>query len=453
MVAVLEKSLSMSQHHKPAHAQKPIIIVGAGWAGLSCAFELVRQNKPVILLEAAPQAGGRARSVLFGSDWVDNGQHLLMGAYEQTRSLLRNLQIPEEQSFVQRPFEFYLMDAHTSQCTRHLSFGSRTDPLSKLYHLYRAKGFSMAEKLTLLKFFAKLETLKTGALKGCSVAQFLKASGQSPTLIQQFWNPLVLAALSTPAAQSSAQIWVQTLKAVFAHPNGSQYFFPRVDLTRLLPTHILEYLSRKSTPIYYHQRVQGISLPQNGPMQVHTAKHSFEAQAVVLATPPLISRTLLQTAEHIALEPLIQSLGHFHYQPIATTYIRFQEPLDLAAPLIGLLNASVDWIFDRRLCGQPHMLSAVMSARAVPPDRTIFIERLQAELKSLFPHLSKPVAHRIIHEKQAVFSCDIGVEDYRPSVQSALKPLLLAGDYTQNPYPATLEGAVYSGIKAAKLLC
>jgi hydroxysqualene dehydroxylase len=81
------------------HTDEPIIIVGAGWAGLACALTLTSQNQKVLLLEASPQAGGRARGVLFGEDLVDNGQHLFIGAYQHTLSLLKILSIPEENLF------------------------------------------------------------------------------------------------------------------------------------------------------------------------------------------------------------------------------------------------------------------------------------------------------------------------------------------------------------------
>jgi hydroxysqualene dehydroxylase len=87
---------------------KPIVIVGGGWAGLAAGVELARHRQPCILLESAKQLGGRARSVAIDGRALDNGQHLLLGAYESTLDLLRIVGVAEERVLLRQPLGLHL---------------------------------------------------------------------------------------------------------------------------------------------------------------------------------------------------------------------------------------------------------------------------------------------------------------------------------------------------------
>src|SRR5262249_45830271 len=149
-----------------------------------------------------------------------------------------------------------------------------------------------------------------------------------------------------------------------------------------------------------------------------------------------------------------ENLQKFRYQPITTVYLRYPTPIRLKTPMIGIIHGIGHWIFDRFVAGQPDILSIVMTGFGPHSDlnHTTLVEKVASEISRLFPRLPAHLDYRVICEKRAAFSCDVGINDYRPLNTSPLSNLFLAGDYTQTGYPATLEGAIQSGVKAAQCI-
>jgi len=120
--------------------------------------------------------------------------------------------------------------------------------------------------------------------------------------------------------------------------------------------------------------------------------------------------------------------------------------------MLGMVNSTSQWVFDRgQVCGQDGLLAVVISAHAdLEMDQTTLAETIHTELTQAIPQLEKPIWHKVVTEKRATFSCDVNLA--RPNHQTAYPNLYLAGDYTAGDYPATIEGAVRSGIAAANLI-
>lgn len=419
---------------------KSTIIVGAGWAGLAAALTLTRQGQKVILLEAAPQAGGRARGISFGSDTVDNGQHLLLGAYTQTLALLKSLHIPEEQIFKRTPFEWVMLDLNAPQKPIHIKLPEKLNFLQGLMGFLKIKGLSLKERLSAMHFCRLINTKKLIDLylkKDMSVEDLLIKTKQPVSLIQKLWGPLALAALSTPIQEASAQVFVKILQDILVKPSSHlDYLFPKVDLSTVLPNPIIQAIKQRGSSIFYHQRVQALIMEDGQCKGVKTATREFYADHIILATPPPI------TAE-------------FHYQPITTVYLKYAKPIELIKPMIGFINATLHWMFDRRFAGQPNILSIVITGKGphTQLSHAELIAKILTEIKAAFPKFQEaPLDWRVVTEKRAAFSCDVGINQCRPAISTAIPNLWRAGDYLEPSYPATLESAIRSGVKAAQLI-
>ena len=193
----------------------PVVIVGAGWAGLSAALHLRRAGVPVQVLEAAPQAGGRARSQTLpwpDTDGIvlDNGQHLLLGAYRDTLALVDWL---GGQGMQRLPMHWENAAGLRLTRRRHAPVVSGDAPvglnpaesLSLLTALLSARGLTLGQRLHLLR------TLALARLSGWhppmgvrTVADWYARTHQPPVLVRQLWDPLVVSAMNTPPELASA---------------------------------------------------------------------------------------------------------------------------------------------------------------------------------------------------------------------------------------------------------
>ncbi len=412
------------------------LIIGAGWAGLSAAIHLAQKdNTRITVLEAAPQAGGRARSVSFGTKTVDNGQHVLMGAYQHFLKLLDILKIPENKVLKRMPFNFY-----TSQ--QRLNLKTSPAPLHLLFGLLKAKGFSLSEKMQVFRFYHSKYPARDLA-----VLDFLKSQHQSDHLIRIFWEPLVLAALTTPISEASTHVFLNVFKQVFKQTQSfSHWLYPKKDLSQLLPIPAIDYLKSKGHEIIFNQRIQTLDLDNNQCIGASTQTHRWRADQLILATS---AKTTLKVIQPIpALFEVQNQLQQMQHQPITTVYLQFSSAIFLPHPLIGLIGTTGQWVFDRTLCEDPNIVSVIISGNGPHQElsHTALVEKIIEEIK---PYIDlKPIHYKIITEKQAAFSCAVDVEKLRPTQKTPISNLYLAGDYTQTGYPATLEGAVLSGYKA-----
>jgi squalene-associated FAD-dependent desaturase len=426
------------------------IVVGAGWAGLATALTLAQKGVKVTLLEAAPQAGGRARSVFFPPDQVDNGQHLLLGAYHHTLSLLASIGVPEQSVFMRTPLRLLLKTSSTE-----FDFKAKNlfSPFNVILGILTSKGLLRRERMAALRFCRAIQAINFELEQDISVETLLLQYKQSPSLINQLWAPIALAALSTPIHQASAQIFLKVLKDSFRDSRqNSNYLFPILDLSQVFPKPILQFLTQQGSEIRYNQRVEKLLIDQDRCIGVQTSEGNWLGNTTVLATPPNTTAELLKVSAR--LSETQQQLSNLRYQPITTVYFRFKDPVNLPYPMMGVINGISQWIFDRSFANQPHLMSIVISGQGPHSqlDKISLIALLIQEIKMLYPHLNAPIASKVICEKKAAFSCDVGINQHRPSSNTSLEGLFLAGDYTQTGYPSTLEGAVQSGIHTAELV-
>ncbi len=427
---------------------KDVLIVGGGWAGMAAALVLDQHHIPVTVLESAPQLGGRARNVRYGKQCLDNGQHLLIGAYSETLSLLQLMGIREVDVLERQSLSLHVLGADHSL---ELKAPPLPAPLHLAWALLTAKGIGYRDKLQALRMSLALSLNGFSLLEDMSVAELMQHHRQGNALIRDFWEPLCLATLNTPTELASAQVFLRVLKESFSQRrNDADLLIPRVPLGNLFPDAAAAYLSRQQrSAVQLKERVTELEITDNRVEGLNTNCRRHTARDVILAVSPTAATRLL--SPHPALRPLAGDIAELGSQPIITVYLQYPATHRLSQTMFGMSGTVSQWLFDRRVCGQAGLIAVVISADGphMAWDNERLIRQVTAELRGRFPQWPEVEHAMVIREKRATFECRVGIEQLRPGNDTPVDGLWLAGDYTDTGNPATLEGAVRRGVQCA----
>jgi squalene-associated FAD-dependent desaturase len=420
-----------------------VAVIGGGWAGCAAAVEATRLGQQVTVFEAARTAGGRARRVAGArSDGtalaLDNGQHILIGAYSETLGLMAELGLAAGSSLLRLPLTLLFPDGDGLRLPR------LPTPLDALAGILGARGWSWRDKLSLLHAATRWQVAGFGCAPALSVAHLCRSL--TPAVMATLIEPLCVAALNTPAERASGQVFLRVLRdALFSQSGGSNLLLPRLDLSALLPDAALARVTQRGGQVRLGQRVQDLARADSG-WQVDGALFD----RVILACPPAEAARLVQAAGLPCADWLAQARA-LQFEAITTVYV-FSPGTRLAQPMLALRAsaaggpAPAQFVFDRGQLGGPAGLLAFVVSASSGDSATLTQQVLGQARQQL--GLAQPVALQTIGEKRATFACLPELQ--RPAAQ--LQPGLLAcGDYIAGPYPATLEGAVRSGLQAARL--
>ena len=427
-----------------------IVVVGAGWAGLAAAAELAARGHQPVLLEAGKLPGGRARKVAFAGQAVDNGQHLFIGAYHSILSLLNQFGIRADEVFERQPMSLMLQHRNGQRLV--MRAPRLPAPLHLLWALLGAQGLSMNSRWHGVKFGWRLARGKLLGSTDQSLLSLLQHWQQPQELIDAFWTPLCLAIMNTPIDESSAELFIKVLQDAFLRQRGdSDLLYARQDLGSLFNEPAMQYIEHQGGQVRLGRRVLQLHIEQQQVRGVVIANGEIDADQVILAVPPRATAALCES--HPELAELQQQCANFAYEPICTIYLQYPTPTSLPQPMLGLLGGLGQWVFDRGLYGQPGLMAVVISSggkhmRMTNPQ---LIEQIAAELAAHFPHWPVHESATVIREKRATFASRVNINRLRPDQRTGIKGLWLAGDYTRTGYPATLEGAVQSGLQCAAL--
>jgi squalene-associated FAD-dependent desaturase len=422
-----------------------VAIIGGGCAGLSAACQLSQHGIPVTVYESSHQLGGRARGLTWNGLRLDNGQHILLGAYEATLALLGQIGIKANDVLHRQPLNLQVLPDFS------LATSSRLPaPLHILSGMMTAKGLTWADRFSALRLMAILRMSRFRLQKDMPLADFLQLHRQPPRLIQYLWEPLCLAALNTPLSVASSQIYINVLRDSFSKRNqDSDLIFPKLDLSHLIADPAAAYVQGHGGTILTGTPVLKIQRKNTGFELTTESEQRQRHSHVVIATQPFRAGDLLgEFPECMALSRLLADID---YQPIYTVYLQYEASRALPGIMLGLGNGLVQWVFDRGgLYGQPGLMAVIISAEGKHQQitQTALAEQVQQELASYFPHLGKPLWHKVIAEKRATFSCRHDLQ--RPPAETSVRNLYLAGDYVAGDYPATIEGAIRHGHHVAE---
>jgi hydroxysqualene dehydroxylase len=452
-----------------------VLIAGAGWAGLACAIELTKAGHHATVLEASRALGGRARSLNVtlpdGSEaTLDNGQHILIGAYSETLRLMREVGVQPEKVLHRMPLTLRFPNGDA------LQLPDWKKPLIKgldvACGVMMAKGWSWADKFSLLRTAIDWSNQGYECEPHTTVSKLCRRV--SPRVMQMLIEPLCVSALNTPALQASGQVFLRVMHdSLFANAQpgmgSSNFLLPNADLGGLFPRAAQHWLEQQGAKVLLgHRLVQWKSLSN----REHLARISVGLEAdlmqnfdaIVIATPPTEAIRIIEQSK--PPEPWqkaywLENARKLKYEPIATVYA-YAKDHALPAPIMALqssLEQPAQFVFDRgALTGQHGLMAFVVSASRGSAQEIEAQVIAQGRVQLSLPDLA---AVQTIVDKRATFACTPALE--RPNNSFYLHPhtdienvnaprVLIAGDYVQGPYPSSLEGAVRSGVAAANRL-
>jgi squalene-associated FAD-dependent desaturase len=410
---------------------KQLTIVGAGWAGLAAAVAATQAGWHVQLFEAANTAGGRARSLSqsFEGKPLDNGQHVLIGAYRDTLALMRTVGLNPDLLLQRIPLDLRFADGQG------LSLPNWPLPLNMLAGLSRAQGWTLKDKASLIQAAWAWQRGGFECEPNLTVAQLCEISKLSHRVMTQLIEPLCLSALNTPLTDASATVFLRVLHdALLAGAGSSDLLVPNVDLGALMPDACLQWLKAHGAEIHLGMR---ISAAQVSALQLSASADN----AVLLACPPWEAARL--TAD--IAPKWAYRCAELSHTAIATVYLHCKDAgfKGLPRPMIALhsdAQAPAQFVFDKGALSEQHgLLAAVVSACTA--ERDDVTEQVHAQVCEQLELVNVEVVQTVV-EKRATLACTPMLDRPEPFVADGL---WACGDFIQGPYPSTLEGAVRSG--------
>ena len=452
---------------------KKLSIIGAGWSGLACAVAATQAGWQVELFEAANEAGGRARSLEqnFAGVPLDNGQHILLGAYRDTLALMRTVGVNPDDVLLRLPLDLRTVDG--------LGFMTLGASWKLLVGVAFAKGWSTLDKWRLMQAGWRWQVSGFTCDATWSVHQLCEASQLTPNVVQGLIEPLCLSALNMPLQSASAAVFLRVLHdAMFSGIGSSDLLIPRTDLGALFPMACVKWLRQQGAQVHLGRRFTQDDLAQwlAETDDAQTTKSSqtridqdraqlgkqiaasgtTTKRALVIACPAWEAARLTQTVAP-TWSAQAQALSH---TAIATVYLQCHDAgfIGLNRPMVALRmhpNAPAQFVFDRGvLCQQPGLLAAVVSASE--REREQISTQVQQQVAEQLGLKQLSVVQTVV-EKRATFACLPNT--FEGTNQASVKPdmfiapdIFACGDYVRGPYPATLEGAVRSGLQVVRHL-
>lgn len=414
-----------------------LAVVGAGWAGLAAAVGATQAGWRVTLFEMAPRPGGRARQVAHESYSLDNGQHILIGAYTHTLALMRTVGVDPTQVLDRRPLS--LVDAGGHGLT--LPEGPVVPAFVRA--VLALRDWPLAERLALLRAALRWRLAGFRAPVTMTVAELV--ASLPPRVRQTLIEPLCVAALNTPADGASAAVFLRVLRdALFGGRGAADLLLPRRSLSELLPEPAAAWLAVRGADLRWSSRVRELRAAGGGWL---VDGDRFDA-AVLACSPAEAARLSKDAAPGWSA-----AAAGFDYEPIVTVYLRCAGGR-LPAPMIrlpdspdapaqfafdlGAIDAQREGLFAFVVSGARGWVDAGLETT----ERAVLSQARDA-CRSAWPGPLEPV--RTFAERRATFLCTPGL--VRPPTRIAPR-LAAVGDYVDGPYPATLEGAVRSAATA-----
>jgi squalene-associated FAD-dependent desaturase len=469
-----------------------VIIIGAGFAGLSAAARLAKDGARVLVLEARARLGGRATAFpdRDTGELVDNGQHVLVGCYVETFAFLRDIGAAGNVQL--QPRLAVTMIDRAGRRSR-LTMAALPRPFDLVGGIFDWEALSWRDRLSILGMRTPLKLAQRELLPGATrkasspgetVEGWLIRNGQTPRLREMLWDPLALAALNQPPSLAAAPPFARVLAEMFGgDPAAASIALPTRPLHLMYAEPAREFIERHGGVVRTGATAK-VEVADGAVTAVQADGERWPATRVISAVPWFAFADLFAT-EPPALREVIERARRRTSCPIVTVNLWFDRPI-LDEPFVGLPGRAMQWVFDKdlifggRAAGAGHAdahaehgahaehdaraaessdgathLSLVSSGAASILSRTNdeLIRMAHDELLDALPptRSARLLRATVVREPRATFSLAPN-EPPRPAAETGVRGLVLAGDWIDTGLPATIESAVRSGHHAAAVV-
>jgi squalene-associated FAD-dependent desaturase len=440
-----------------------IIVIGAGFAGLSAAVRCAKRGAQVLVLEARSRLGGRATAFADRDtgELVDNGQHVLLGCYTETLAFLTDVGAIDHVS-VQPELSVTMIDRNGRR-SRLTCPAFLPSPWHLLAGVLEWEALAWRDRVSVLAMatpikLARRELLpgaqKKAASPGETVENWLIRNGQDARIREMLWNPLALAALNQAPERAAAPAFARVLGEMCGSDSrASAIVLPTKPLHLMYAEPARRYIEghrgtvRAGTPA--RLRVGG----ESG-LTVSANEDRWSAKSVISSVPWFALPDLFDTVP-APLATIVDRARKMESSPIVTVNVWFDRRI-IDEPFVGLPGRVMQWVFDKRLVfgGDASHLSLVSSGaeRVVSRTNDELIQLAEQEIYEAIPHArsARVVRATVVREPRATFSLAPG-QPARPPAETGVRGFYLAGDWIDTGLPATIESAVRSGHRAAEL--
>lgn len=416
-----------------------VVVIGGGWSGVAAAMTAAEQGARVTVVESRGYLGGRARSFIdrHTGHEIDNGQHVLIGAYTSMLDVIRTLgtsHVLHPQPALHVPF----VDVTGRRVV--LDAGRLPGKLGMVWGIAALGGLSAVSRYRIMQWAVKLQLgFLDAANKSC--LEHLRQHNQTPQAIERFWEPIVLATLNAPIDQADAQLLLAVMHLGFlGGTEAARILLPTAGLSALLhpfPT----WLAARGGDVRLSTMVDRFEEDGNSVRAVICSDgQRIKADGVVIAAPASSAQRLVPNAK----------VPTFDVSPIISVYLWYSQPW-LTDDMVATLGTTIQWLFRKPV---PGLVSVTISAASDLASTTgeEIIAHCDRELRQLF-HLPDTIVlehGQVIKEKHATPLLRPSERELRSHrVEGVPRNVALAGDWTDTGLPATLEGAVRSGRRAA----
>ncbi len=438
-------------------SDKSVIVIGGGLAGLAVALPLADEGFQVTVFEKRALLGGRASSFQDPEtgDRVDNCQHVTMRCCTNLEDFYRRIGVLDRIRYFDA-----LTFLDIRNCMSTIRGSSLPAPLHAAPSFLFFRALGLRDKVAIAYgLFRILRARRDEALDRESMADWLLRSRQTQGAVDRFWRPIMVSACNEDLDRISCVHAFKIFRDGFlVHSQAYQMGLPSVSLGDLYSEPAIAYLEQRGARVRMREHIDRINVRGACVESLSLVDGStVEADYYVSAVPfDLLLKMMPAEAAEL---PYFGNLRNLEFSPITGVHLWFDRILDVP-PAVALLDREMQWIFNKTenygLDGAGTYLGLVVSSAkrlADTPKEEIVAEAL-AEVRSCVPSASdaKLVKWKVIKERKATFAPMPGADRWRPSQKSPVANLFVAGDWTQTGWPATMEGAVRSGYRAAEHL-